>query len=153
MFKNFIVRVVNSYLYAMGITGTVYAILLGITGKPPLMPEYSSQYSSEAEALLVQLLLIGCMSAALGGFTVIMEIERLSLLVQTGIYYFASLVVWLWIGNKCWCIFKYPQALLSTLLSYTVSYIICWTVIHRNCKKNIQEINQRILEMKGEDNE
>ena len=44
------------------------------------MPDYARKFDSDVKALLVQLILVGAMSAALGGGTIIMEFERLGLL-------------------------------------------------------------------------
>lgn len=150
MAKNFLIRFVNSFMYAIGITTVIYSLVFLLFAKPPLLPEFANRFHNEVEAVLVQLILIGFMSAALGGGTVIMEIERMSLLAQTVIYYVLSLIIWLWVGNTCWCIFKYPMALASVMTSYTVSYIICWVIQFRLCRKNITEINKRLAEMQEE---
>ena len=103
------------------------------------------------KALLVQLILIGLMSAVLGGGSIIMELERLGLIVQSAIYFIISLCVWLFVGDFCWCITKYPLAFISVVVSYTVSYIICWTIQYSICRKNIADINKKLKELE-EDN-
>ena len=90
------------------------------------------------------------MSAALGGGSVIMEMERLSLLAQSIIYFVLASVVWISVGCYCWCIYKYPQALASTIISYVVSYVICWVIQYKLCKKNIEEINRRLQDFENE---
>lgn len=147
MLKNLIIRMINSFMYAVGITSVVYFFITAGRDFVPLLPEYREQFDNDIQALLVQLMLIGCMSAALGGGSVIMEMKRLSLLAQSIIYFVLASVVWISVGCYCWRIYKYPQALVSTLISYVVSYIICWVIQYKLCKKNIEEINRHLKKL------
>ena len=76
--------------------------------------------------------------------------ERLGLLAQSAVYFVISLCVWLLVGNFCWCITKYPQAFVSVIVSYTASYIVCWVIQYRICKKNIADINKKIMELEAD---
>lgn len=151
MIKNLLLRIVNSFMYAIGITTVVYIFIIFFTGGTPLLPEYAGRFDNDVKALLVQLILIGLMSAVLGGGSIIMELERLGLIVQSAIYFIISLCVWLFVGDFCWCITKYPLAFISVVVSYTVSYIICWTIQYSICRKNIADINKKLKELE-EDN-
>ena len=151
MIKNLLFRIANSFMYAIGITTVVYTFIIFFTGGMPLLPEYAGRFDNDVKALLVQLILIGLMSAVLGGGSIIMELERLGLIVQSIVYFIISLCVWLFVGDFCWCIIKYPQAFISVVVSYTISYIICWTIQYRICKKNIADINKKLKELE-EDN-
>ncbi len=146
MLKDALIRMANSFMYAIGITTVVYFFITAGRDFVPLLPEYRERFDNDTQALIVQLMLIGCMSAALGGGSVIMEMKRLSLLAQSIIYFVLASVVWISVGCYCWCIYKYPQALASTLISYVVSYIICWAIQYKLCKKNIEEINRHLQE-------
>lgn len=148
MLKEFIKRFVFSFSFSIAITLLIYMIITLIGGFVPMLPEYMDRFPSESAALLIQLFLIGLMSAVLGGGTVIMEIERLSLLVQSIIYFIFSSIVWISVGCFCWGFHKYVQAMVSLSLSYTVSYAISWIVQYRVCKKNIEDINAKLEELK-----
>ena len=150
MVKNVLLRIINSFMYAIGITTVVYIIVIMISGQTPLLPDYARKFDSDVKALLVQLILVGAMSAALGGGTIIMEFERLGLLAQSAVYFVISLCVWLLVGNFCWCITKYPQAFVSVIVSYTASYIVCWVIQYRICKKNIAHISKKIMELEAD---
>lgn len=150
MLKSALIRMINSFMYAIGITTVVYFFITAGRGFVPLLPEYRVRFDNDTQALLVQLVLIGCMSAALGGGSVIMEMERLSLLAQSIIYFVLASVVWISVGCYCWCIYKYPQALASTLISYVVSYVICWVIQYKLCKKNIEQINRHLRDLENE---
>lgn len=147
MLKSALIRTINSFMYAIGITTVVYFFITAGRDFVPLLPEYRERFDNDTQALIVQLVLIGCMSAALGGGSVIMEMERLSLLAQSIIYFVLASVVWISVGCYCWCIYKYPQALASTLISYVVSYVICWVIQYKLCKKNIEQINRHLQEL------
>ena len=146
MLKDALIRMANSFIYPIVITTEVNFFITAGRDFVPLLPEYRERFDNDTQALIVQLMLIGCMSAALGGGSVIMEMKRLSLLAQSIIYFVLASVVWISVGCYCWCIYKYPQALASTLISYVVSYIICWAIQYKLCKKNIEEINRHLQE-------
>ena len=147
MLKNALIRMTNSFMYAIGITAVIYFFITVGRDFVPLLPEYRERFDNDTQALIVQLMLIGCMSAALGGGSVIMEMERLSLLAQSIIYFVLASVVWISVGCYCWCIYKYPQALASTIISYVCSYVICWVIQYKLCKKDIEKINRHLQEL------
>ena len=130
MVKNVLLRIINSFMYAIGITTVVYIIVIMISGQTPLLPDYARKFDSDG--------------------TIIMEFERLGLLAQSAVYFVISLCVWLLVGNFCWCITKYPQAFVSVIVSYTASYIVCWVIQYRICKKNIADINKKIMELEAD---
>lgn len=144
MLKNILIRMINSFMYAIGITSVVYFFLTTVKDFVPLLPEFRARFDSDVRALIVQLMLIGCMSAALGGGSVIMEMERLSLVAQSIIYFVLASIVWIFVGCYCWSMHKYPQAFASTTISYIVSYFICWVIQYKLCKKNIDDINKHL---------
>lgn len=146
MIKNFFVRAINSFMYAIGITTMVYFVISTFFGAQFMLPEYTGRFSSDSKAVVVQLVLIGCMSAAIGGGSVIMEIERLSLVAQSIIYFVVASPVWIFVGCYCWSMHKYKQSFVTTMASYIVSYIVCWIIQYRLCKKNIEAINKKLEE-------
>ena len=116
----------------------------------PLLPEFISRFDNATEAFAVQLILIGLSSASLGAGTVIMEMERLSLLTQSLIYFLITCFVWVLVGCYCWGFHKYPLTKLGLGSSYIISYAICWIIQYRLCKKSIEEINRKINESQTE---
>ena len=114
----------------------------------PVLPGYLAHFQSPVEAVLVQVILIGLSSAVFGAGSVIMELERISLLAQSILYFIITAVVWIFIGCFCWEIHKYPTALFSVSLSYTASYIISWMVQYKVCKRNVEKINTKLSELK-----
>lgn len=149
MLKNFLIKAVNSYMYSVGITAVFYCIMINGFGHMPLLDEYSARFDSDIEALIMQLVLIGFMSLVLGGGTVIFEFEKIGLVVQSVIYFIISVPVWGLVGNYCWGVFKYTSSTVTTMASYTVSYIICWVIQYKLCRKAVDDINQKLKEQEG----
>lgn len=147
MVKSLVIKSVNSFCYSIAITTVFYAIIMGIFKQLPLLPEYEARFENDTVALLVQLVLIGVMSAVLAGGTVIMELEKLSLLAQSVLYFVISSPVWIAVACFCWGFAKYPLSAVSVCISYLVSYAICWIIQYKICKKNIDDINEKIQQL------
>ena len=151
MGKKAIQRGINSFVYTVAINVVIYTILIVLSKRPdfvPILPGYSAHFSSNTEALMVQLILIGFTSGVFGAGSVIMELERISLLAQSILYFIITAIVWVPISCLCWEINKYPQSFISVTISYVISYVISWVVQYITCKKSIEQINQKLAEMK-----
>lgn len=153
MIKNSLKRGMNSFMYSVGIMLTIQCLCMCfIDGDyTPLLPEFVSRFDNALEAFAVQIILIGLSSASLGAGSVVMEMERLSLLSQSLIYLILTSLVWILVGCYCWGLHKYPLTMLSVGCSYIISYTISWVIQYRICKKSVEEINQKInaLQMEG----
>ena len=145
MLKNAFIRGINSFMYSVGITLiALYLPLYFIDGDYlPLLPEFIARFDNATEAFVVQLILIGLSSASLGAGSVVMEMERLSLLTQSIIYLIITGFVWILVGCYCWGLHKYPVTMIGVGCSYIISYTISWIVQYRICKKSIEENNQK----------
>lgn len=153
MLKNALIRGMNGFMYAVSIHMVVVFIILAIVNEPdflPLVPDYAALFRSKAAALLLQIILVGITSAAFGAGSVLLEIERWSLLRQSVIYYIFTAAFWVPVSIFCWRIDKYVTACISMICSYTASYIITWIIQYKLCKKSVMEINQKLKEMKTE---
>lgn len=152
MVKNAILRGLNSFMYSVGITLIITGIQMCFTGADyiPLLPEFLNRFDNMLEAFTVQTLLLGLSSASLGAGSVVMEMERLSLLAQSLIYFAITCFVWVLVGCYCWGLHKYPLTMLGVGSSYIVSYAISWIIQYRVCKKSVEEINRKIDELQME---
>lgn len=158
MIKNSLIRGVNSFMYSIGIYLLIQIFATLITCPVnnnvefiPVIPEFAARFANPHMAVYVQMLLIGITSAIFGAGSVIMELERLSLTVQSILYLIITMAVWIPVGCFCWGLHKYPTAMISVGLSYLIAYAISWGVQYRQCKRNIQEINRKLEEMRAED--
>lgn len=144
MIKTMFLRIINSFCYGIAVTLVIYFVIMMTTDHIPLLPEYAMKFDNDVTALVVQLVLIGLMSASMAGGTVIMEIEKWSLLFQSILYFFFSSIIWILVASYCWGFGKYIQTAVSVTLSYLISYCISWMIQYKSCKKSIDEINQRL---------
>ncbi|MDE6024016.1 MAG: DUF3021 domain-containing protein [Lachnospiraceae bacterium] len=151
MLKNVLFRMINSFFYAIGITTVFYFFITLGRDFIPMLPEYREKFPNDVRALVVQLMLVGGMSAVLGGGSVIMELERLSLVIQSIIYFIIAASVWFFVGCFCWSMNKYPKSFASTTISFIVSYVICWIIQYKICKKSVEDINNKLRDMNMEE--
>ena len=153
MIKNMFFRGMNSFMYSVAITAVVYGLIIGLglyEGELPLLPEYMAHFSSPTLALMVQCLLIGVISAAFGFGSAVMELEKIGLITQSILYFMITSAVWIPVACFCWGFHKYPGSMVGVTISFTVSYFISWSIQYRICRKNIEEINQKLQEL-GQD--
>lgn len=156
MLKNALVRGLNGFAYAIAVNVILVLLIIMIVDEPdfvPLVPDYAAHFDSKMKALLLQIVLIGLTSAAFGVGSVILEIERWSLIKQSIIYFIITTLVWLPVSIFCWRIDKYTTAFISIILSYMISYAISWTIQYHMCKKSVQKINEKLLQMKSDEDD
>jgi len=158
MLKNGLVRGINSFVYSIGIflvlQFMITIVIDKITGRAefiPVLPEFAAHFANPYVAVYVQTILIGLTSAVFGAGSIIMEIERLSLLFQSLLYFVVTMFVWIPVGCFCWGLHKYPGTMISVSISYLIAYIISWGIQYRQCKKNVDEINQKLLQLREEE--
>lgn len=155
MLKNAVIRFYNGYACAVLITVMIQGTVMAVTGHTPLLPEYAAGFDSEVAAYVVQLLLIGLISAVAAAGSVIMEIKKPGLVIQSILYFGVMAAVWVPVGCYLWGLNRYPVTFLSFTLSLLVTYGICWSVQHRICIRDVEEINKKlqamneIMEQKG----
>lgn len=159
MLKKIFVRGINSFMYAIGIyvmiQTVVVAIVEAITGESgmiPVLPEFAAHFSNIYMAVYTQALLIGLTSAVFGAGSVILELERIGLIVQSVLYFLVTMAVWVPVGCFCWGLHKYPPTMISVGLSYVVSYSICWVIQYRQCRQNVEKINRKLSQLREEEN-
>lgn len=153
MLRKILIRGANSFMYSIGIYTVIQAGILTIVGGEamiPVLPEFAARFPNTFTAVYTQSFLIGLTAAVFGVGSVIMELERLSLVVQSILYFVITTAVWIPVGCLCFGLHKYPATMFSMGFSYLVSYAISWFVQYRLCKRNIEQINQKLSEMRGE---
>ncbi len=149
MFKKIVIRFLNGFCYSIAITMVIYLILRLATGKFQMLPEFVARFDSETDAFVVQLLLIGLMSAVTSAGTVIFETRKIGIVVQSIIYLAIMLSAWIPVACFVWQFYRYLAGMLSTVGSIVVTYGICWWVQYKQCRKDIDEINARLLERRA----
>lgn len=141
-------RAWNGFGYAVAINLLLYFIVTSITGNLPLVPSYRDYVGNDAFAIMLQLVLVGLMSAVFAGGTVIFDESKIGLLWQSFLYFFVTSIVWIPVFGFCFGLFVYRQTMISFLLSYIGTYVICWFVAYRTSRKEVEAINMRLAELR-----
>ena len=144
--KDFIIRGANGFCYSTAITAMVQMSVILISGESILLPEYAARFENELAAYSVELMLVGIISAMASGGTVLLELKRPGLVVQSILYFLLMLVTWIPVACFLWGFHKYVTSFVSTLLSLVVTYGICWGIQYRLCIRDMKEINARLQE-------
>lgn len=153
MIKRGITRGINSFLYSIAINVILSIIIMAAVNKPdyiPVVPDFAARFSSGTMALLVQWILIGITSAAFGFWSIIMEYERIGLLLQSILYFVLTAIVWIPVAIVCWDLGKNKFSFITIVTSYLLSYIITWIIQYRNCKDSIIQINRKLEELRND---
>lgn len=153
MLKKGILRGINSFLYAIAINVILSIIIMAAVNKPdfiPILPDFAARFDSGTMALLVQWILIGISSAAFGFWSIIMELERISLLLQSVLYFILTAMVWIPVSILCWDLGENSFSFITIVTSYLVSYVITWIIQYRNCKDSVNQINKKLEELRND---
>ncbi len=144
MFKNILVRFVNGFCYSIAITMSVQMFIMLATGHMPMLPEFMDRFDNTAFAFGVQLILVGVMSGVASAGSIIMELKKPGLVIQSVMYFLLMFVVWIPIACYLWSFHKYVTSMISGTLSLVVTYGICWSIQYNICKRDIDEINEKL---------
>lgn len=147
MVKSAVIRFCNGYAYAILITMIIQGIVMAVSGHTPLLPEYAAGFDSEVTAYVIQMLLVGLISAVAAAGSVIMELKRPGLVIQSILYFGVMAAVWIPVGCYLWGLNKYPVTFISFALSLLVTYGICWSIQYRICIRDVEEINRKLQAM------
>lgn len=153
MKKELTKRIIDGFSYAVAINVVVALICILVFKIEPLVPSYSAYFENKSMALLVQIILTGVISGTFAGGTILFEQAKLGLLLQSLLYFLLTTAVCIPITGFCWGLFVYKTSALIFLCNYSATYFICWTVAYHSSVKEVREINRRIAEISGEENE
>lgn len=112
----------------------------------PLTPEFISYFPSETIALEVDFLLYGVFGTAFSMMTFIYEKDSIGFVLQNVIYCLATAAVWIPIVTFIWQLWKYPEALIFTVIGFIVTYIIITVATYNKARKDISEVNRMLSE-------
>ena len=149
MLKRMMIRFINGYCCSIGITLIIQAVVLAV-GKTPMLPEYAARFNDPVSAFASQLILIGVMSGITSLGTVVFEAKKIGLLAQSILYLAIMLSAWIPVACIAWGFHKYITSMIATLCSIVVSYGICWGILYKLSRKDIEEINAKLMEKKGQ---
>lgn len=110
----------------------------------PLTPEYINMFPSQTIAYGVDILLYGVIGVAFAGFLFLYEQERIGYIVQSILYFVFTGLVWIPIITFIWQLWRYPEALVCTIIGFVITNIIMMIVGYQTTKKNIKQLNEAL---------
>ncbi len=133
-----------SSLFSLIALVSIETIVRAVTGWEyfnPISPDFIALFPSDTIALGVNVILYGVIGVAFAGMMVIYEIERIGFVLQSIIYYGATMAVWLPIVTVLWQLQNYPTALVCTVFAFIVTNVIMTIVAYRVTRKEVDKIN------------
>jgi len=146
-------RAFTSFLYS-AVISMVCLLLVEIISTAmgfrvvPMTPEFISYFSSETVALEVDILLYGVFGMAFGGMSFIFEKDKIGFVVQNIIYFVATALVWIPIISFIWQLWRYREAMISTIAGFLLSYLIVTVSTYAHTMKEVEEVNKALMENK-----
>lgn len=139
-----------SSLCGMLVNILIEVIVIRVTGNPdftPMSPEFVALFPTERIAAQVNVLLYGLIGAAFAAATVIYEQERIGYLLQNLLYFLVTALVWVPVVMVVWQLYRYPQALVGTVLCFFLTHVIMAILGCRITKKDVTDINEALSKM------
>ena len=118
------------------------ANLTGHTGFVSMTQDYIALFPSIVLAAYVNILLYGVIGATFAMATIIYDIERMGFIIQSIIYFLITSSICMAITIFLWQLYKYPAAIVCTLLGFAVSHVLMITNEYRRLKAEIKVINE-----------
>lgn len=141
-------RILNSFIYAsffsMLCNVIIEIIVRALTSLDysPITPEYVAMFPSVTVAFGVNMLLYGIIGMAFSGFMFIYEKDHIGFILQNMIYSVLTAIVWVPIVVFLWQLWRYPEALICTIVCFFIVNILMMVVGYRTTKKNIEQLNE-----------
>ena len=149
MLKQILIRFMNGFCYSIAITMMIQAVVMFSTGNTPMLPEYIARFDNPLNAFVSQLILIGLMSGVSSAGTIVFEAKKIGLLAQSILFLLIMLAAWIPVSCIAWGFHKYIVSMIVTICSIVVSYGICWGILYKLSRREIEAINAKLLEKKG----
>ncbi len=132
---NLLIELIVSVGFGVEHFTTISNGLLRLTGAPTL-------------AAYLFALSYGIIGFAFASGTFIYELSKIGYLIQNVLYYLYTGVFWIPIVLLVWRLYEIPEALLGTLIGFTVSYIIMTVVGYHIKRKEVLDINDMLAKVK-----
>lgn len=151
MKKNIILR--GAFGFPLGLAiGYIITIIISLVWAEgyysPCVPELISVTGSEINAVILQALLCGFLGAGFAASSAIWEIERWSIVKQTGIYFLTVSVIMLpiayflyWMEHSLAGFFRYWGF-------FTLIFVMVWVIEFIIGKRNVKKMNDKLHESK-----
>lgn len=147
--KKILLKIIKSFAFSC-VSSMIILILIELISTAaghhisPLTPEFIAFFPSETIATEVDILLYGVFGIAFSGMSFIYEKDSLGFVVQNIIYCLGTAVVWIPVVTFLWQLWKYPQALICTIIGFLATYVIMTIVAYNTARKDISEVNRML---------
>ncbi len=151
MKKNIILRILLGFPLgiAVGYVITICISLVWAQGYySPCVPELIEAMGNEINAVVLQALLTGVLGAGFAGSSVIWEIERLSLVKQTGIYFLAVSVFMLPTAYFLYWMEHSAKGALRYFGIFVLIFVGIWITRFLTGKRNVRQMNEHLQKIK-----
>ena len=107
----------------------------------PLTPEFVAMFPSTTIAYGADMLLYGVIGMTFSGMMFIYDVNRIGFVLQNAIYYLVTGIIWIPIVAFLWQLWRYPQALIYTIIGFVLTDVIMTIAGYKEAKKDIIELN------------
>ncbi len=111
-----------------------------------ISPDFKALFPTPVMAAYVNVLLYGIIGFTFSAMTFIFDVEKISFLIQSVIYFVVTSGVCIAITMLLWQLQKYPAAFAGTLSGYAATHVIMFVLAYRKLKADIKEINEISLD-------
>lgn len=131
----YLISIINSLIWADG----YYS---------PCVPELISVMGNEINAVLLQALLCGLLGVGFSGGSVIWEVERWSIVVQTGVYFAVTALIMMPIAYFMYWMEHSLKGFLSYFGIFVLIFVIVWIVQYMIGKRIVKNLNTNLHKTK-----
>ena len=116
--------------------------LNGVEGFISMTPDFRNLFPTPVIAAYVNLIMYGLIGFTFSVMTFIYDVERISFLLQSIIYFVVTAAVCMAITILLWQLHKYPEGFIGTIAGYAVTHVIMFILAYKKLKQDIIEINK-----------
>lgn len=147
--NKYLKRCLSAFLYSSVISMICLLLIEAIAyaaGHPinPISPDFVALFPSSTIAFGVDILIYGLIGVVFSAMTFIYDVNRIGILWQNVIYFIGTTVFWLPLILFIWQLYRYPLALIYTVLGFLLSEVIVTIVGMKQAKKDVELINQAL---------
>ena len=153
--KNKFTDITNRFLGGFAfatLIGVLISLLISATegngSYIPVMPLLAERFSTELTAVFVQFLLIGMIGVTFAEGALIFHIARWSFPLQCIVHFLITAVIYVPFAWLCWSPLK-TGGIIIMVVNILFTYSLSWVIQYRINLKNIEQINQKLKEVRN----
>ena len=145
-FKRGLIGFASSALIGSAVNMLIDIIVnaVGVKDFISMAPAFRNLFPTPVIAAYVNVFLYGIIGFTFSSMTIIYEANRLGYILQSIIYFLITGSVALMIVLLIWQLHHYPQALISTIAGYGITYLIIGILSYKQLKADIKQINAEL---------